>query len=131
MTLSAEAFAKISITLMLIRITTSRRWTWFFYSLIVLFVLVTIVTLFSDVFQCVPLAKLWDPMLVRTGTCNRVSEISTAYLQGSERFPFSEHSWITKNRPRLTIPAVSAALYDIILATFPYYARYTQQELYR
>ena len=84
MTPSAEAFAKISISLMLIRITTSKRWTWFFYSLIVLFVLVTIVTLFSDVFQCIPLAKLWDPMLATTGSCNRGAEISTAYLQGGE-----------------------------------------------
>ena len=84
MTPSAEAFAKISISLLLIRITTSKRWTWFFYSLIVLFVLVTIVTLFSDVFQCIPLAKLWDPMLATTGSCNRGAEISTAYLQGGE-----------------------------------------------
>jgi len=84
MTPSAEAFAKFSITLMLIRITTSNRWTWFFYSLIGLFSAVTIVTLAADVTQCKPLAFLWDPLSYPNGTCDRGAEISTAYLQGGK-----------------------------------------------
>ena len=88
MTPSAEAFAKFSITLMLIRITTSKRWTWFFYSLIGLFAAVTVVTTASDVSQCKPLAYLWDPLSHPTGTCDRGAEISTAYLQGGQSINF-------------------------------------------
>ena len=85
MTPSAEAFAKFSITLMLVRITTSKRWAWFFYSLIGLFSAVTIVTLAADVTQCKPLGFLWDPLSYPNGTCDQSAEISTAYLQGGKR----------------------------------------------
>jgi len=84
MTPSAEAFAKFSITLMLVRITTSKRWAYFFYTLIGLFAAVTIVTLAADVTQCKPLAFLWDPLSHPTGSCDQAAEISTAYLQGGK-----------------------------------------------
>ncbi|MCJ1408465.1 hypothetical protein MMC19_002540 [Ptychographa xylographoides] len=104
MTPSAEAFAKFSITLMLIRITTSKAWKIFFYTLIGLFSAVTIVTLAADVTQCKPLAYLWNPYAYPDGTCDRGAEISTAYLQG-----------------------VSAALYDVILSVTPIFLLWNVQ----
>ncbi|MCJ1313091.1 hypothetical protein MMC25_006768 [Agyrium rufum] len=102
MTPSAEAFAKFSISLMLIRITTNRIVAAFLYTCIGLFAAVTVVTLFSDTLQCVPLAVLYNPLV--KGTCNRGAEIATAYLQG-----------------------VGAALYDVILATIPIYILWSVQ----
>lgn len=82
MTPSAEATAKISISVMLIRITTSIQWKRFFHFLIVSFILITIVTLFSVLLLCRPLALLWDPSI--KGECNHEAEAAVFYLQGGE-----------------------------------------------
>ena len=80
MTPSAEATAKISISVMLIRITTSIRWKRFFYTLIILFILITIVTLFGVLLPCRPIALLWDPSVA--GSCDGAAEAWIFYIQG-------------------------------------------------
>ena len=79
---SAEATAKISISVMLIRITTSIKWKRFFYTLIVLFVLITIVTLFGVLLPCRPVTLLWDRRV--KGSCNTLAEAVIFYIQGGK-----------------------------------------------
>ena len=77
---SAEAAAKISITLMLIRITTSRTWRGFFYSLIAVNIMITIMTLFSILLSCKPIQLLWDPSV--SGSCANYERTVDIYIQG-------------------------------------------------
>ena len=79
---SAEATAKISITLMLIRITTSTRWKCFFYTLIVSFIMITIATLIGILCSCKPVGLLWDLSL--KGRCNIGERTVIIYIQGGE-----------------------------------------------
>ena len=82
MTPSAEATAKISISLMLIRITTSTKWKRFFYFLIVLFMSVTIMCFFGIILSCIPIQRLWDPSVA--GSCNISERTGILYVQGSK-----------------------------------------------
>lgn len=52
---SAEATAKISISIVLMRVTTSSKWKYFFTTLIVLLILITIATLFATLMSCWPI----------------------------------------------------------------------------
>lgn len=78
----AEAFAKISISIMLLRITTSAKWKWFFYSLIILFSMVTVATFLTDVSIAQPINMLWDPRV--KGRYNKNVTAALAYVQGGE-----------------------------------------------
>lgn len=82
MTPWAEAFAKISISIMLIRITTSRKWKLFFSTLIVIFLLITVITMVTDLTSCRPITLLWD--FSSKGSCDSTAELYMAYLQGGE-----------------------------------------------
>ena len=81
---SAEATAKISITIMLMRITTSKKWHYFFSSLIILIILITIASLYSIMLSCHPVQLLWDPK--RHGTCDADERTVDIYIQGGEDF---------------------------------------------
>ncbi len=78
---SAEATAKISISLMLIRITTSARWKCFFYTLIVSSIMITIISLIS-ICSCRPVELLWDPSL--KGRCDVEERTVVIFIQGGE-----------------------------------------------
>ena len=82
LTPSAEALAKFSISVMLIRITTSKRWKIFYYSLIASFGAIAIITLVVDLTTCSPVALLWDTNAM--GNCHRKGETTIAYLQGGQ-----------------------------------------------
>ena len=82
MTPSAEATAKISISLMLIRITTSTNWKRFFYVLIVFFMAVTIMCFFGIILSCMPIQSLWD--LSVHGSCDIAERTGILYVQGSK-----------------------------------------------
>ena len=117
---SAEATAKISITVMLIRITTSKKWKTFLYTLIVLFILITIVTLFGVLLPCRPIEVLWDRSA--KGSCNRLAEAVIFYIQGGK----DPLNWVRPFECREALSdqslirvSVTASLYDIILATTP------------
>lgn len=79
---SAEATAKISITIMLMRITTSAKWKYFFVSLITLMIMITIASLFAILMSCWPIQLLWDPTL--QGHCNVLERTVVIYIQGGE-----------------------------------------------
>ena len=79
---SAEATAKISITIMLMRITTSKRWKWFFSTLIVLIILITIASLLTILLSCHPIELLWDPSI--SGSCNAYERTVDIYIQGGK-----------------------------------------------
>lgn len=91
MTPSAEATAKISISLMLIRITTSTNWKRFFYVLIVFFMTVTIMCFFGIILSCTPIQSLWDPSV--GGSCDIAERTGILYVQGSKywrSFPLNQ-----------------------------------------
>ncbi|MCJ1229370.1 hypothetical protein MMC12_006036 [Toensbergia leucococca] len=98
----AEATAKISGSLMLIRITTSAKWKWFFYTLIVLIIFMTIIKVFAILFSCRPIGRLWDASL--EGHCDVAERTIVIYIQG-----------------------VMAALYDVTLATSPIFLLWNVQ----
>lgn len=77
---SAEALAKISISLMLIRITTSTRWRLFLYFLIVLKALITATCLLVLLLSCTPIQLLWGVPVA--GHCNTVLRTVFVYIQG-------------------------------------------------
>lgn len=91
---SAEALAKISISIMLMKITVSSNWKRFFMTLIVLMAIITIAIFFSVVFSCFPIQRLWDS--TRDGYCHILWRTVLLYIQG-----------------------VMAVAYDFILATSP------------
>lgn len=109
---SAEATAKISITIMLMRITTSKRWKYFFYALIVLIIFITVASLYSIMLSCHPVQMLWDPSV--PGTCDVLERTVDIYLQGGKRVLI-----LVKWNSMLIGAAVIAAGYDVILATSP------------
>lgn len=78
---SSEATAKISITIMLLRITPSKQWRWFFGFWIVLMILITVITLYSIMLSCHPVQLLWDPNV--KGACGATARTVDIYLQGS------------------------------------------------
>ena len=77
---SAEATAKISIAVSLMRITTSKRWKLFLSALIVLTIMITICTLFSILMSCWPIQLLRD--LDPPGHCNTLERTVAIYFQG-------------------------------------------------
>ena len=79
---SAEATAKISISLMLIRVATSKNWKIFYYSLIILMTLTTVATLFAVLLSCKPIGLLWNPSL--QGHCDLGELQVVVYIQGGE-----------------------------------------------
>ena len=117
MTPSAEAFAKISISIMLIRITTSFRWKVFFYTLIGIFTSITVITLVADTTLCRPITLLWD--YSGKGSCNTTAEAYTAYLQGGKVSPKSAYQYTGDDTVADVIYKVSAAVYDVLLALSP------------
>jgi len=91
---SAEALGKISVALMLMRITTSKKWKYFLSGLIVLDVGFNIGMMFSILMACWPVTMLWDPTV--PGHCNLAQRNVMTYFQGG-----------------------SAALSDLVLAVAP------------
>lgn len=67
---------------MLIRITTSKKWKIFLWTLIVLFILITIVTLFGVLLPCRPVEVLWDRTV--KGSCNTLAEAVIFFIQGGK-----------------------------------------------
>lgn len=82
LTPSAEVAAKISISIMLMRVTTSTRWRRFFVALIVINIAVTVMCLFAILMSCWPVQLLWD--LARQGHCNVDERTVVIYIQGSK-----------------------------------------------
>lgn len=78
----AEALAKFSISIMLVRITTSAKWRWFFHSLVILFTGVTLATFLTDTTIAQPIQMLWDPRV--QGRYNKNVTAALAYVQGGE-----------------------------------------------
>lgn len=117
MTPFAEAFAKISISIMLIRITTSFRWKVFFYALIGVFSSITIVTLVAYITLCRPITLLWD--YSSKGSCNGTGETFIAYLQGGKVSSTISYQNIGDDIVADMIYKVSAAVYDVLLALSP------------
>ena len=115
---SAESTAKISITLMLMRITISPRWKWFFHILIAASVIVTIASLLDVLLSCKPVGRLWDPSL--EGHCNVKARTIIIYIQGGKLSLGSIIDCLFESSiTDLTGYLVTAALYDTILATSP------------
>lgn len=79
---SAEAAAKISITIMLMRVTNSKRWKYFFIILIVLTIFITVASLYSLLLSCHPIQLLWDPS--RHGACDTNERTVDIYIQGGK-----------------------------------------------
>lgn len=76
----AEAASKISVAVLLSRITTNRFWKWTFNILIGVNIVATIAMIFSLLLSCVPIQMLWDPSV--PGHCNTVQRDAFAYIQG-------------------------------------------------
>ncbi|KAL9608913.1 MAG: hypothetical protein Q9167_006269 [Letrouitia subvulpina] len=111
---SAEATAKISITLMVMQFTISAKWKRFFISLITLMVLITVTILIALLLSCWPVQLLWDPSI--NGYCNPLERTVILYIQGGMYFSaFLTASMMDANK----FGAVIAACYDIILAASP------------
>jgi len=79
---SAEATGKISVAIMLMRVTTSKHWKRGFTVLIVLNVLINVGMMFSILMSCWPVQMLWDPMV--PGHCNILQRNVMSYIQGGE-----------------------------------------------
>ncbi len=79
---SAEVTAKISISLMLIHVTTNKKWKAFFYTLIVFGLITTIMCFCAVLFSCKPTKALWDPTI--KGDCNAEARTVIIYIQGGE-----------------------------------------------
>ena len=110
---SAEATAKISISIMLMRVTTSVKWRWFFISLIVSFIMITIASLFAVVLSCQPIELLWGSPV--KGQCNLLERTVVIYIQGGKSLFSIAHS----DKDVLIRYLVMAAGYDVVLATSP------------
>ncbi|KAL8784333.1 MAG: hypothetical protein Q9213_004042 [Squamulea squamosa] len=81
LTPAAEATGKMSVAIMLMRITTSKHWKWGFMVLIVLNVLINTGMMFSILMSCWPVQMLWNPKV--PGHCNILQRNVMAYIQGS------------------------------------------------
>ena len=116
---SAEITAKISISLMLIRITTNRKWKIFLYTLIATGVMVTIMLMFAILLSCRPLVALWDASV--KGTCTPHERAIAIYFQGGESS--SAVQVMDRSMASQSMASdgslVSASTYDVILATSP------------
>lgn len=77
---SAEALAKIAISIMLMKITVSIVWKRFFMTLIILMAIITVAIFFSVVFSCFPIQLLWDP--TKDGYCRIRWRTILLYSQG-------------------------------------------------
>ncbi|KAH8846661.1 hypothetical protein MCOR27_000405 [Pyricularia oryzae] len=72
--LIALGFARVSVSFFLIRLANSRKYKWILWFLIGLTVVLTVVGVFQTLFQCRPMAFVWDKS-IPGGEC-----VSTEYL---------------------------------------------------
>lgn len=109
----SEATAKFSITIMLMRITTSARWKRFFASLIAATVMITVAKFFGIIFSCWPIERLWD-VGSAVGHCDVTERTVIIYIQGGKTVCFIETTFLI-----VMMVIVMAAAYDVLLATIP------------
>ena len=110
---TAEATGKISVAIMLMRVTTSKKWKTFFMALSVWNIAIGIGIMFSILMTCWPIQMLWDPRV--PGHCNFVQRNVISYIQGGTRHSLPKFPAYETDKLLLATAAVS----DLVLAVAP------------